>query len=224
MPMDAFDARLKFTELLRRLTASVQSATKCAQFAIKNSDMSEDLYSCIVEELDKATLNSRINLLFLLEVLCDNCSRTGLEDYLEMVKRDLWPIFDKVVPITQGALANVAHARKALDNLRQKGVITAEIFDDVSVLMAEREAEVSKDEYQIHKKASLFSTEDILKRMEEDRERHKRMRENVWEIPPGNAIEIEFSEAWETTSDLGDDDYELMREESALLSQALGRR
>lgn len=52
MPLDAFEARLAFTDLLRRLNASVQSATKCAQFAIRYKDLSEDLYSCIVEELE----------------------------------------------------------------------------------------------------------------------------------------------------------------------------
>jgi CTD kinase subunit gamma len=59
MPLDAFEARLTFIELLRRLNASVQSATKCAQFALRYQDLSEDLYSCILEELDKVSLVTR---------------------------------------------------------------------------------------------------------------------------------------------------------------------
>ncbi|KAK9377371.1 CTD kinase subunit gamma CTK3-domain-containing protein [Lipomyces chichibuensis] len=220
MPLDAFEARLTFIELLRRLNASVQSATKCAQFALRYQDLSEDLYSCILEELDKTSLNARINILYFLETLCENSIRTGYEEYVDMVTRDLWEILDKVVPPAQGALANVALARKALDNLKQKSIITSENYESVVAMLSERGKLVSQEEFQMQKELPSFSKEEILRRMEEDRERHKRMRENIWVIPPGDAMQIEFENAWETTSSLDDDDYELMREETAILEQA----
>ncbi|KAK9380707.1 CTD kinase subunit gamma CTK3-domain-containing protein [Kockiozyma suomiensis] len=213
MPLDAFEARLAFTDLLRRLNASVQSATKCAQFAIRYKDLSEDLYSCIVEELELTSLNSRVNILYFLEILGENSIRIGFPDYVDMIRRDLWELLDKVVPVLPGALANIALARKAIDNLQRKTIITEEELHRVTKRLEEREAQISKDEI------SSFSRGDILKRMDEDRERHKRMRENIWVIPQGDAIQVEFENAWETTSDLGEDDYDSMKEENNLLKQ-----
>ncbi|KAK9454712.1 CTD kinase subunit gamma CTK3-domain-containing protein [Dipodascopsis uninucleata] len=220
MPLDSFEARLTFIELLRRLNASIQSATKCAHFALKYQDMCEDLYSCIIEELEKTSLNARINILFFLETLCDNCMRAGFTDYVDMVNRDLWEILDKVVPPAQGALANVALARQALENFKQKGLINEDRISDTERLLLEREKLVSKDEFQVRRELPSFSKEEILRRMEEDRERHKRMRENIWVIPPGDALQLEFASAWETTSDLDDDDFDLIREERAIFRRS----
>lgn len=47
--------------------------------------------------------------------------------------------------------------------------------------------------------------------MEEDRERHKRQRENIWAVPPGD--DAEMLRLWEETSDLGEDDHRLGEEE-----------
>lgn len=60
----------------------------------------------------------------------------------------------------------------------------------------------------------------IEQRIEEDRERHKRARENVWAVPkpgtvgPAGTIDDEFDKLWEETSDIGEDDFELYREEA----------
>lgn len=60
---------------------------------------------------------------------------------------------------------------------------------------------------------------------------HKRLRENSWKLPPmsylhafqppppqpstpTDAHTLEFDQFWETTSDLNEDDFEYMREES----------
>lgn len=51
----------------------------------------------------------------------------------------------------------------------------------------------------------------IEQRIEEDRERHKRERENIWAIPAGG--EAEMNKLWEETSDFGDDDDRLLVEE-----------
>ncbi|KAK9469347.1 CTD kinase subunit gamma CTK3-domain-containing protein [Lipomyces arxii] len=219
MPLDAFEARLTFTDLLRRLNASVQSATKCAQFALRHQDLSEDLYSCIIEELDKTSLNSRINILYFLETLCDSSLRTGYKEYIEMVQRDLWEILDKVVPPSQGASANLASARKALENLRQKGIFDSESLQDVETRLDERGRLVSEKQYQMQPEAPSVWKEQILRRMEEDRERHKRIRENIWVIPAGDAVQLEFDNAWENTSSLDEDDYEMMKEENMMLAQ-----
>lgn len=53
----------------------------------------------------------------------------------------------------------------------------------------------------------------IEQRIEEDRERHKRQREHIWAVPPGEDAEME--KLWEETSDLGEDDHRMGEEEWA---------
>lgn len=50
---DPFEVRMRFTNQLRQLNASVTSAHKAAQYALKNRDMAEDLHSCILEQLER---------------------------------------------------------------------------------------------------------------------------------------------------------------------------
>ena len=75
----------------------------------------------------------------------------------------------------------------------------------------------------------------VEQRIEEDRERHKRLRENIWAVdhddrrvittnddeavagtlPVGYEIDPEFERLWDETSDMGSDDWALMEEEAA---------
>jgi hypothetical protein len=52
---DPFEVRMRFTSQLRQLNASVTSAQKAAQYALKNRDMAEDLHSCILEQLERVS-------------------------------------------------------------------------------------------------------------------------------------------------------------------------
>lgn len=51
----------------------------------------------------------------------------------------------------------------------------------------------------------------VEQRIEEDRERHKRLRENIWAVPSGDHAELD--KLWEETSDLGEDDERMHEEE-----------
>lgn len=53
---------------------------------------------------------------------------------------------------------------------------------------------------------------EIAQRIEEDRERHKRLRESIWAVPT-EPPDAEMWKMWEETSDLGDDDFLLAKEE-----------
>jgi CTD kinase subunit gamma len=53
----------------------------------------------------------------------------------------------------------------------------------------------------------------IEQRIEEDRERHKRLRESIWAVKDEG--DQEFERLWDEASDVGDDDY-LAAEEDAL--------
>lgn len=90
--------------------------------------------------------------------------------------------------------------------------------------------------------SQTLTRNDIFKRIEEDRERHKRLRERRWVQPIAHnpstylppqlasfmpltddgdgeeelAIDIEFENEWETTSDWNEDDDDAVREENEL--------
>lgn len=51
--MDPFEVRMRFTQHLMHLNASVTSANKAAQYALKFREMDEDLHSCIIEQLEQ---------------------------------------------------------------------------------------------------------------------------------------------------------------------------
>lgn len=50
---DPFEVRMRFTSQLQHLNASVSSAQKAAQYAIRYKDMDEDLHSCILEQVER---------------------------------------------------------------------------------------------------------------------------------------------------------------------------
>ena len=54
---DPFEVRMRFTAQLQHLNASVASAQKAAQYALKYRDMDEDLHSCILEQLERVSLD-----------------------------------------------------------------------------------------------------------------------------------------------------------------------
>lgn len=53
--MDPFEVRIRFTQHLQHLNASVTSANKTAQYALKFRDMDEDLHNCILEQLERVS-------------------------------------------------------------------------------------------------------------------------------------------------------------------------
>ncbi|KAI5794109.1 CTD kinase subunit gamma CTK3-domain-containing protein [Pyronema domesticum] len=240
--MDAFQCRLHFTRLISNLTASSVAAKQCAQFALKNRDVDEDLFSVILEQLSSkdCTMNTRINILYFIESLCDQSLAASYTSYIKMIQRDLSLIIDAVAPDDQVGAANAETARKVLHSLHTKSIITTSVLEKLVSQLSEREKnhknldESDDDEYAEEEehtgdesspasrpgKRRHFDETLIQQRMEEDRERHKRLRENIWQIPPGPGNEDwEFQKAWEEAeSDLNSDDFEIMREENEILA------
>lgn len=60
---------------------------------------------------------------------------------------------------------------------------------------------------------SRLDKRQIEQRIEEDRERHKRLRENIWAV--NDEDDLEFDRLWDDVSDIGEDDY-IAAEEDAL--------
>lgn len=238
---DPFEVRLRFSHLLTHLSASQTSSMKTAAFALKHRDMDEDLHSCILESLDASStsMNSRANIMWFLEPFCDMAGRDndGHVPYVDFIRRDILRIVGGVIggKAGTGMSANIKVARKVVDSLQTKGVLGDELAKVVQADLKRKEHErkedkdddetrdTSKEKERERKDKYTSRPKDgknghkvdkraIEQRIEEDRERNKRLRESVW-ATDGND-EDELNKLWEETSDLNDDDYVIAREEA----------
>jgi CTD kinase subunit gamma len=133
-----------------------------------------------------------------------------------------------------------------LESWRSKRVIDPQKVDDVIASLNDRDTVLDSPTASHH--SSHLPRNEVFKRIEEDRERHKRLRERRWvqpvthnpssRNPPQLAsflpltdsgdgegeltIDIEFENEWETTSDWNEDDEEAAMEESELCFPAEG--
>jgi CTD kinase subunit gamma len=101
--------------------------------------------------------------------------------------------------------------------MKEKNYIDSAVYaENDEMLQAREEAGFNEaSAHAITQEGVKISREDILRRIEEDRERHKRLRESLWVVPAGDP-QLEFDDAWERTSDLNEDDEAIMRDEAAL--------
>ncbi|KIO30038.1 hypothetical protein M407DRAFT_69697 [Tulasnella calospora MUT 4182] len=286
--MDMFDIRMSFLNSLRRLNATQSSIQRVVGFAIKHfARCGEDLWDCVLEECQKGSLNMRINILYCLDSLCEASLhyqssigsgqlRSSPTSYVEYVSRDLDKIVQLVVPDNRDGLVNLASTRQILESWRAKRVLDSAVIEDVVKMLDGRSESLHEKAASEQSTASTeFTREEILRRFEEDRERHKLLRQKRWVLPipsqipshqprlatalltsasastnvspaspaspaqtsqipshrgqqqhpqqssmqtsgPELALDIEFENAWETTSDWNEDDEEAVREENAL--------
>ncbi|KAK0711022.1 CTD kinase subunit gamma CTK3-domain-containing protein [Lasiosphaeris hirsuta] len=232
---DPFEVRMRFTNQLRQLNASVTSAQKAAQYALKYRDMAEDLHSCILEQLERNNMNTRANIMYFIEHFLDMAHRDGHADYVRMMQRDIIRVVDAVAPDDGSGAANVKVARKVLQALQHKSFLEAQAVSEIEEVLKDRDTAaqdlaLSSSPTNGDALGDMPPSQTILaprksnappkldrkqveQRIEEDRERHKRLRENIWAVPQGEYAELD--KLWEETSDLGDDDERMLAEEWA---------
>jgi CTD kinase subunit gamma len=179
-------------------------------------------------------MNNRANIMYFVEHLCEMASREDHHDYIRMMQRDILRIVDAVAPEDGSGAANVKVVRKVLHGLQQKSFLLAQTVTEIEECLGERDTgpdaiglssplepdvEVggTKDSRAERRNGSQrLDKKQIEQRIEEDRERHKRLREHIWAVPTDkNGIDAEFDKMWKETSDLGEDDYLLYEEEAA---------
>lgn len=115
MSFDAFEARLHFLQLLRKLTAKVDSIQKVTHYALKyGSRIGVDLWECITEECSKGHLNTRINILYAVDSLLEICQALTPTEapYPVLVVRDLGRIVEGVVPDTREGVLNLKSTKQ----------------------------------------------------------------------------------------------------------------
>ncbi|WWC62220.1 uncharacterized protein I303_104815 [Kwoniella dejecticola CBS 10117] len=182
---DPFEARMQFLNLIRKLNASQQSIQKVVVYAIKyGSKCGEDLWECIIEQCGKGSLNTRINILYFLDTLLEVSLPLDHTEapYPELVTKNLLSIVEKVVPDNRDGILNLRSAKQILESWRLRRVIDHDVVEEaIQSLDGRTYGGTDDSSKRTHEQA--FSRTEILRRMEEDRERHKRLRERIWILP-----------------------------------------
>ena len=241
---DPFEVRMRFTSQLQHLNASTASATKAANYALKYAEFSDDLHSCILEQLERSNMNNRANIMYFLPALCDLARTQGQMGYVRMMERDILRIIDFVAPDDGSGAANVKVVRKVLQALQGKAFLQPQTVAELEECIAGRDSgalasspghgdiKTEPDGLASVTRSTPHSTgrdpaynpgirldkRQIEQRIEEDRERHKRAREGIWAIPqpPGGNLgeDAEIEKMWDEVSDLDEDDYAIAHEEA----------
>ncbi|KAJ4356532.1 uncharacterized protein N0V89_004566 [Didymosphaeria variabile] len=225
--MDPFEVRIRFTSHLTHLTASHTTHQRAAIFALKNRSMDEDLHSCILEQLETSSLNTRANIMYFIETLTSLAKQEGALEFVRMMQRDILRVVDAVVPGDGSGAANVRVVRKVLGGLGEKGVLMKDTVVELEDILKEREREGGEgnlfvnagDEGTPKRNGARLDKRQIEQRIEEDRERHKRARESIWAVPGENEAEME--RLWEEASEIGEDDYIAASEDMVERRQAI---
>jgi CTD kinase subunit gamma len=211
---DPFEVRMRFTTLLSHLSASHTSQQKAAVFALKNREMDEDLHSCILEQLERNSMNNRANIMYFIEHLCDLAAKEGAVEFVRMMQRDILRVVEAVCPGDGSGAANVRVVRKVLQALQTKSLLLPETVTELEAVLSARDiapshpflAELPNGSKPIRNGSNgRLDKRQIEQRIEEDRERHKRMRESIWAV--NGEDEKEMDRLWEEGSAVNEDDY-----------------
>lgn len=179
--------------------------------------------------------------MYFIEQLCDTAAREKHTAYIRMMERDIMRVVDAVAPEDGSGAANVKVVRKVISGLGEKSFIGAQTATELDEILRSRETsdndepstngDVDMGGYTPQKSSSRSGYQQKIdkrqaeQRIEEDRERHKRSREEIWAVRnnglPGGRTpqevaerDQEFEKLWEETSDLGEDDEDLYAEEA----------
>ncbi|KAF9901318.1 hypothetical protein EC991_006274 [Linnemannia zychae] len=161
--------------------------------------------------MDKTkSLNTRMNIFYVLDSICHQSHKAGFSGYIDLIQKNLPKIIECVTPSGPKGNVNVAGTKKILELWRARKLFSESALDKVEKPLLARElganAPASFD--------TGFTKDDILKRMDEDRERHKRIREEIWIRPSEEDPGAEFLQNWDEVSDLDEVDYEDMEAEN----------
>lgn len=178
-------------------------------------------------------MNNRANIMYFIEHLCTTAQRESHPDYIRMMQRDILRIIDAVAPADGSGAANVKVVRRVLQSLQKNTVLLPQTVVELEECLRERDVAValgseddavngsaggagSRMETPTGRNGTVGVRPDkrqIEQRIEEDRERHKRLRESIWAV--SGEDDVEFEKLWEEGSDIGDDDFFAAEEETA---------
>ena len=216
----------------RSLSHAGGSSSSAAAAAATATHAEADLWECILEELEKANLNARINIFYMLDSLLDQSLALGVESYRELVRKDLEKVVDLTVPrdaregvlnrmsamqVSRGLICScrpgprgaphaalpfrfkggpsmsVDHDAEAqqpcvgilqvLQSWKTRRLLPVPLLESLLDTLRDAQFPASSSSSSSTSTSSGFSRNDILRRIEDDRERHKRLRERIWVLP-----------------------------------------
>jgi hypothetical protein len=136
---DPFELRLQFSDMLRRLTASTESLSRAARFAAQWKSHADVLYAVLLESMESAHVNQRLNLFHLCDHICMATLRLKFDGYAKKMIQDLPRLITLVCGAgSQLAAANVGSVRKVLGSWRKKGVLDDDLFASLMGILASR--------------------------------------------------------------------------------------
>lgn len=175
-------------------------------------------------------MNTRANIMSFIEQFCEMATKENHLPYIRMMQRDILRVVDAVVPPDGTGAANVKHVRRVLSSLQSKDILSAGTVTEIDAALKDREThpahlDLEQDEVPEDSARSKTGTprnpktqgmrvdkRQIEQRIEEDRERNKRLRESMWTVSGNDADE--FSKLWDEVSDIGEDDFINAKEEA----------
>lgn len=159
--------------------------------------------------------------------LCTLSTLEGHPEYTRFIQRDILKIIDLVAPDDGSGAANVKVVRKVLADLQSKNYLQPQTVVELEDCIKDRDAvggEVGMADEgdgrgmngvgEVRGKGTpggmgvgsvRLDKRQIEQRIEEDRERHKRLRESIWAVGAGEGEE--FEKLMDETSELGEDDF-----------------
>ena len=169
--------------------------------------------------------------MYFMEALCDMAAREEHTEFIRMMERDILKIIDLVAPDDGSGAANVKVVRKVLAGLQSKRYLNEQTVRELEECIKDRDQigglaatgspaatapttrDVRKDGTPIGRSGNIrIDKRQVEQRIEEDRERHKRLREGIWAV--GTTDDEEFDKAFEETGPLDEDDEALAMEEA----------
>lgn len=172
-------------------------------------------------------MNVRAKILYYLQQLCDVTAREHVYEFIYMIKKDIVKIVETVVSADDSGAANIKTVRivrsgysspllalilaQVLRGLRERNVLEVNTVAELNDLLDERERSFAHPALgpipSGVSSANLTGRKRLDKRLvdlrlEDDRERHKRLRENIWTVPGAE----ELDDSCEPESDVGEDD------------------
>ncbi|VBB86992.1 Putative protein of unknown function [Podospora comata] len=248
---DPFEVRMRFTNQLRQLNASVTSAQKAAQFALKHHEMGEDLHSCILEQLEKNNMNTRANIMYFIEHFLDLAQKESHPEYVVLMQRDIIRVVDAVAPEDGTGIANVKVARKVLQALAAKSFLDGELLSQIEEVLRERYSAAQQDLALMSSPTTAVGDGDVgggvptpqtrvstgggggggkgkmkldRKQVEQriEEDRERHKRQREGIWAVSPENEAELSKLWEETSELGEDDERMCDEEWEEWEEAMG--
>ncbi|KAJ1328532.1 hypothetical protein BSLG_010264 [Batrachochytrium salamandrivorans] len=225
--MDPFEINQLFLEMLKR-NLSASQIHRISSFAYQFKMHYVVLFQGLMCCMDQATPLSRLNLFYVVDVLCKQNVKYHFDGYVELARIYTQELVESVVdcirrkdgtisrnPQREGT-ANIGNVRKVLSLWRSKDIVPAELYEQLDTWLltwADKTSEPGTSEL-----PAVLTKDAILRRMEEDRERQKKSREDSWLCPPhddqyGNFPEDdpEFQQAWEKPHTLTEADLNAMQ-------------